>query len=313
MTSALRPTLARCLWTAPLFALVAVFVTIAARATFGMDPVFQETTLLTVAYIFGGVGFIVGIGGMDYWWTWIVGGELDPNDHSGHGAKSWRDYFGFNTDHKVIGIQYIVFTFTMFLVGGMFAEIFRAELARPGTQTVTNEQYNSLISQHGVIMIFVFMVPVFAGIGNYVIPLMIGADDMAFPRLNAVSLWLLPLAGFILLSAWAFGSFNTGWTAYPTLQDQSPFGQTLFQIGVIIAGSSSIATAVNFLVTIVTMRAPGMTLFRMPLLCWANLATSALVVAATPFVAGAMFMAMFDREMGTHFFTTAGDGNALVY
>jgi cytochrome c oxidase subunit 1 len=313
MTAVLRPTLARCLWTTPLFAAVAVMVTFLARSIFDMQPVMQENTFLTVAYIFGSVGFIVGIGGMDYWWTWITGGELDTNDHSQHGAKSWRDYFKFNTDHKVIGVQYIVFTFLMYLVGGLFAEVFRAELAKPGMQSISNGQYNELISSHGTIMIFTFMVPVFAGIGNYVIPLMIGADDMAFPRLNAVSFWLLPLAGMILLSAWAYGSYDTGWTAYPTLQDQSPFGQTLFQIGVIIAGSSSIATAVNFLVTIVAMRAPGMTLFRMPLLCWANLATSALVVAATPFVAGAMFMAMFDREMGTHFFTTEGGGTALAY
>ncbi|MFM7694248.1 MAG: cbb3-type cytochrome c oxidase subunit I, partial [Actinomycetota bacterium] len=143
--------------------------------------------------------------------------------------------------------------------------------------------------------------------------LMIGAPDMAFPRVNAVSFWLLPIAAFTLLSSFAFGSFDTGWTGYPTLSEQSPFGGTLFQIGVIIAGSSSIATAVNFLVTIVAMRAPGMTLFRMPLLVWANLATSALVVAATPFVAGAMFMAMFDREMGTNFFTIAGGGSAIAY
>ena len=110
MTTALRPTLARCVWTTPLFAALAVFVTIAARATFDMQPVIQETTLLTVAYIFGSVGFVVGIGGMDYWWTWIIGGELDPHDHSNHGAHSWRDYFKFNTDHKVIGVQYLVTT-----------------------------------------------------------------------------------------------------------------------------------------------------------------------------------------------------------
>ncbi|MFM9125351.1 MAG: cbb3-type cytochrome c oxidase subunit I, partial [Actinomycetota bacterium] len=276
-------------------------------------PVMQWSTLVTVAYIFGAVGFVVGIGGFDYWWPWIIGKDIDPHDHSQHGAYSWRDYFKFNTDHKVIGVQYIVFTFMMVLVGGMFAEIFRSELASPGRQLLSDEQYNALISQHGTIMIFVFMVPVFAGIGNYVIPLMIGAPDMAFPRVNAVSFWLLPIAAFTLLSSFAFGSFDTGWTGYPTLSEQSPFGGTLFQIGVIIAGSSSIATAVNFLVTIVAMRAPGMTLFRMPLLVWANLATSALVVAATPFVAGAMFMAMFDREMGTNFFTIAGGGSAIAY
>ncbi len=314
MTTALKPTLARCLWTTPLFAVIAALAVVIVRNVLGMDPVVQMSTLLTFAYIFGSIGFIVGIGGFDYWWKWIIGSDIDPNDHSQHGAYSWRDYFRFNTDHKVIGVQYLVFVFTMFLVGGMFAMIFRSELARQGSeQVLTNQQYNSALSQHGAIMIFVFMVPVFAGIGNYVIPLMIGAADMAFPRVNAISFWMLPIAGFIFLSSFVFGSFDAGWTAYPTLQDQSPFGQTLFQIGVIIAGSSSIATAVNFLVTIVAMRAPGMTLFRMPLLVWSNLATSALVVAATPFVAGAMFMAMFDREMGTNFFTTAGNGSALAY
>ncbi len=313
MTTALKPTLARCLWTTPLFAVIGALIVVVARLLVGMDPVLQESTMTTVAYIAGAVGFIVGIGGFDYWWTWIVGGVLDTNDHSQHGAHSWRDYFKFNTDHKVIGVQYIVFTFLMFLIGGMFAEIFRSELARQGEQVVSNEQYNALLSQHGTIMIFVFLVPIFAGIGNYILPLMIGAPDMAFPRVNAVSFWLLPIASFTFLSAFAFGSFDAGWTAYPTLQEQSPYGQTLFAIGVILAGSSSIATAVNFLVTIITMRAPGMTLFRMPLFAWANLATSALVVAATPFVAGAMFMSMFDREMGTNFFTTAGNGSALAY
>jgi cytochrome c oxidase subunit 1 len=313
MTTALKPNLARCVWTSALFAVIAMLVTASVRQILGMDPVIEWSVLVTVAYIFGAVGFIVGIGGFDYWWPWIIGKDIDPHDHSQHGAYSWRDYFKFNTDHKVIGVQYIVFTFLMFLVGGMFAMVFRAELANPGYQVLSDEQYNALISQHGVIMIFVFLVPVFAGIGNYVIPLMLGAPDMAFPRVNAVSFWLLPVASFTLLSSFAFGSFDTGWTGYPTLSEQSPFGGTLFQIGVIIAGSSSIATAVNFLVTIVAMRAPGMTLFRMPLLVWANLATSALVVAATPFVAGAMFMAMFDREMGTNFFTIAGGGSAIAY
>ena len=313
MTAVLKPTLARCLWVAPAFAALAILLTVAARSIFGMTPVLQESTLLTVAYIAGGIGFLVGIGGFDYWFTWMRGGEIDPNDHSQHGARSWGSYFKFNTDHKVIGIQYIVFTFIMFLVGGMFAEVFRSELAKPGQQVLTDQQYSGLISQHGVIMIFLFMVPVFAGIGNYVIPLMIGAADMAFPRLNALSFWLLPVAAFTFLSSFMFGSFDGGWTGYPTLSEQSGYGMTLYQLGIQLAGASSIATAVNFLVTIITMRAPGMTLFRMPLLVWANLATSALVVAATPFIAGAQFMAMFDREMGTHFFTVAGNGDTLVY
>jgi hypothetical protein len=313
VTAALRPTLARTLWTAPAFAAIAVLMVVVARAFFGMDPVVSPILLVTVAYIAGPVGFLVGIGGFDYWWTWIKGGELDPHDHSQHGAYSWRDYFRFNTDHKVIGIQYIVFAFLMYLVAGIFALVFRSELARPGEQVITDQQYNGLMSQHGTIMIFVFLVPILAGIGNYVIPLMIGAADMAFPRLNAVSFWMLPIASVVLLSSFMFGSYDGGWTGYPTLSQQQPLSMTFYQLGIQFAGASSIATAVNFLVTIITMSAPGMTLFRMPLLVWANLTTSALVVAATPFIAGAQFMSMFDNVMGTHFFTATEGGNVLVY
>ncbi len=243
----------------------------------------------------------------------MIGAPTRPEDHSQHGAYSWRDYFRFNTDHKVIGLQYVTTTFIAFFVGGMFAEIFRAELAHPGQDFITTQQYNGFMSQHGTLMIFTFLVPVFAGLGNFVIPLMLGAPDMAFPRLNALSFWLLPLALIIFLSSFLVESFEAGWTGYPPFSTTGPMGETLFEIGIQMAGASSIATAVNFLVTIITMRAPGMTLFRMPLLVWANLATSALVVAATPFIAGAQFMTMFDRVMGTKFFVVAFGGDVLAY
>ena len=126
---------------------------------------------------------------------WAAGMPTIPDDHSQHGAKSWKDYFRFNTDHKVIGIQYICTTFFFFFVGGLMAMLIRAELAQPGTQIVDAAAYNSLFSTHAVLMIFVFVIPVFAGIANYVLPLMIGTLDMAFPRLNALSFWMLPLAG----------------------------------------------------------------------------------------------------------------------
>jgi cytochrome c oxidase subunit 1 len=313
VTAVLRPSLARCLWVAPAFAVAAMLLVVLARAYFGMDPVVSPLLLVTVAYIAGPIGFLVGIGSFDYWWTWIKGGELDPNDHSQHGAFSWRDYFKFNTDHKVIGIQYVAFAFLMFLVAGIFALVFRAELASPGQQVITDQQYNGLMSQHGTLMIFVFLVPILAGIGNYVLPLMLGAADMAFPRLNALSFWMLPIGAFVLLSSFMFGSFDGGWTGYPTLSQQQPLSMTFYQLGIQFAGASSIATAVNFLVTIITMRAPGMTMFRMPLLGWSVLVTSALVVAATPFIAGAQFMSMFDNVMGTHFFTADQGGNVLVY
>ena len=145
--------------------------------------------------ITGPLGFLLGFGCFDYWLRWAAGMPTIPEDHSQHGAKSWKDYFRFNTDHKVIGIQYIVTTFFFFFIGGLMAMLIRAELAQPGTQIVDAATYNSLFSTHAVLMIFVFVIPVFAGIANYVLPLMIGAPDMAFPRLNALSFWMLPLAG----------------------------------------------------------------------------------------------------------------------
>jgi cytochrome c oxidase subunit 1 len=213
----------------------------------------------------------------------------------------------------VIGVQYVITTFVFFLIGGLLAMVMRAELASPGEQVVTDEQYNGIMSQHAVLMIFLFIIPIFAGLGNYVIPLMLGAPDMAFPRLNAVSFWILPLAGLTFLSAFLVGSYDTGWTAYPTLALESPLGQTVFEVGVQLAGASSIAAALNFLVTIIAMRAPGMTAFRMPLLVWANLTTSALIVVATPFIAGSQFMTMFDRVAGMNFFRPEDGGSLISY
>ncbi len=309
----LRPNLARCLWVAPLTALIVMCLTLALRHLFGMTPIFDSEQMITVGYLGGVIGFLIGIGAFDTWFPWMLGAAERPDDHSAHGARSWRDYFRFNTDHMVIGVQYIATTLILFLVAGMFAEIFRAELAHPGQDFITTSAYNGLMSQHGIIMLLGFLIPIFAGIGNFVIPLMLGAPDMAFPRLNALSFWLLPLAGLIFLSAFLVGSFESGWTAYPPFSTRGPMGETIFELGVQIGGASSIATAVNFLVTIITMRAPGMTLFRMPLLVWANLATSALVVAATPFIAGSQFMNMFDRVIGTPFFEPDLGGNTLAY
>ena len=265
--------------------------------------------------ITGPLGFLLGFGCFDYWLRWAAGMPTIPEDHSQHGAKSWKDYFRFNTDHKVIGIQYICTTFFFFFIGGLMAMLIRAELAQPGTQIVDAATYNSLFSTHAVLMIFVFVIPVFAGIANYVLPLMIGAPDMAFPRLNALSFWMLPLAGLLFIGSFLApgGAFDAGWTGYAPLSTGAPLGQSFFNLGVQFAGASSIATALNFLVTIITMRAPGMTFWRMPLLVWANLSTSLLVVAATPFIAGVQFMVLFDRALHTSFFQFAGGGDVVSY
>jgi cytochrome c oxidase subunit 1 len=181
-------------------------------------------------------------------------------------------------------------------------------------QFVDGNEFNGLFSVHATLMIFLFVIPAFAGLGNYVIPLMIGAPDMAFPRLNALSYWLLPIAGLMFMASYLVpegGAFAAGWTNYMPLAGQQPAGNVFFQMGVQWAGASSIMTALNFLVTIITMRAPGMSFWRMPLLVWANFATSTLVVIATPFIAGSQFFILFDRVLHTNFFD-AGDGGHVV-
>ena len=216
----------------------------------------------------------------------------------------------------MIGIQYTVTALFFLLVGGALAEVIRAELAQPGQQIVDSNTYNGLFSVHASLMIFLVIIPIFAGLANFVLPLMIGAPDMAFPRLNALSYWLLPVAGIMMVSSFLVpdgGAFNTGWTAYAPLSTDAPLGQQFFTIGVQFAGTSSIMTALNFLVTIITMRAPGMTFWRMPLLVWANFTTSLLVVIATPFVAGSQFLVLLDRTLHANFFDATQGGDVISY
>jgi len=283
------------------------------RFVFGMEPLWSEQLYATVAFATASVGFLAGIGCFDWWLGYIAGRRVDYEDHSMHGARSWRDYFTVNTDHKVIGIQYMVTVFFFFVIGGIFALLVRAELAAPGQNLVDGEDYNGLFSSHATVMIFLFVIPAFAGLANYVLPIMIGAKDMAFPRLNALSFWMLIPGGLLLSASPLVGAYSAGWTAYSPLAVQGQLGQTMFEVAVQIIGTSSIMAAINFLVTIFTMRAPGMTVWRMPLLVWANATTSALVVFGTPFIAGSQFMTLFDRIMNTQFFNPAGGGDVIMY
>ncbi len=307
-------------WTrAALYSLIGIVfayaLSLGARAGLGYDPLLDGEAVLRVALLGVPFFFLVGLGLFSYWFRWASGAPTLPEDHSGHGAKSWKSYFYPNTDHKVIGIQYVVTSFFFMFVGGLMAMLIRAELAAPGRQFVDANTYNGLFSVHASLLIFLFIIPVFAGLANYVLPLMIGAPDMAFPRLNALSFWLLPVAGTMMLSSFFApgGSFASGWTAYATLSNTAPVGQEFFTIGVQFAGASSIATALNFLVTIITMRAPGMSFFRLPLLVWANFATSLLVVIATPFVAASQFFVLLDRSLGFNFFDPGQGGDVLMY
>jgi cytochrome c oxidase subunit I len=305
----------RAVWMTGLFFGIGCLLGPGIRAWIGYDPVWQDQVWTTVEMIACPLGFLGGIGAFDYWTRYALGKPTIPDDHSSHGAKSWRDYFKVNTDHKVIGVQYVVTTMCFFVIAGLLAMLFRAELAPPGDQFIDPQTFNGFVSVHAGLMIFLVLVPVFAGLGNYVIPLMIGAPDMAFPRLNALSFWLLPIGGLIMVSSLFMegGGFATGWTSYPPLSVHQPIGQLGFNIGVQWAGTSSIMTALNFLVTIITMRAPGMTFWRLPLFVWANFTTSLLVVLATPFIAGSQFFVLFDRVLGTHFFDVANGGYVVGY
>jgi cytochrome c oxidase subunit 1 len=289
-------------------------IVVGLRALAGYDPTIDWEPIIVVAGLtMAPLGFLAGLGAFDYWVSYGIGSPTRPDDHSSHGAYSWKDYFRVNTDHKVIGIQYVATTIFFFLAGGLMAMLVRAELAQPESNFFDTQTYNQLFSVHASLMIFLFIIPAFAGLANFVVPLMLGAPDMAFPRLNALSYWLLPIAGVMMLTSFLFPGFGAGWTNYAPLASEQPFGNVFFSMAVQWAGASSIMTALNFLVTIITMRAPGMTFWRMPLLVWANFTTSLLVVVATPFIAGSQFFIMFDRVMHTNFFDPNENGYVLGY
>jgi cytochrome c oxidase subunit I len=233
----------------------------------------------------------------------------------GHGERRWQDFFTFNTDHKVIGIQYMVMSFFFYLVGGLLAEGIRTELATPDPDLVDPALYNSLFTMHATIMIFLWIVPAGTGaFANYLIPLMIGARDMAFPRLNAVAFWMLPPAGVMLIASFYFGTAQAGWTSYPPLSlTTGKVGEAIWIFSLLLGGTSSILGGINFMTTILKMRVPSMGMMQMPLFCWAMIATSALILIATPILAGALILLSFDLLAGTAFFNPTGGGHPVVY
>jgi cytochrome c oxidase subunit 1 len=222
------------------------------------------------------------------------------------------------TDHKTIGYLYLITSFMYFLIGGVLALIMRAQLFEPGLQVVqTNEQYNQLFTMHGTIMLLAFATPLFAGFTNVIMPLQIGAPDVAFPRLNALAYWFYNFGSLILVAGFLTpgGAASFGWFAYAPLNSatNSPgFGGNLWVMGLALSGFGTIVGAVNFITTIITMRAPGMTMFRMPIFTWNALATSILVLMAFPVLASALFGLAMDRVLGGHVFDVA-TGGALLW
>jgi cytochrome c oxidase subunit I len=230
-------------------------------------------------------------------------------------SKKWVDWFT-TTDHKKIGILYLVTTFVFFGLGGTEALVMRVQLGVPNNTLLSPQHYNQLLTMHGTTMIFLFVVPVWAGFANYFLPLMIGARDMAFPRLNALSFWLLLFGGIVFYITLFWQPPEAGWWSYPPLSSiqYSPSGgQDAWIFLVHITGISSLLGAINFYATIVNMRAPGMSWGRLPLFVWGVLVYAVLLIIALPVIAAAVTMLLTDRHFGTHFFDPTAHGSPVLW
>ena len=254
---------------------------------------------------------------------------VDNHGHAaGHGEHGHHDHHGAHgggyggimrwvttTNHKDIGTLYLWFSFAMFITGGLLALGIRAELFSPGLQVVDPDFFNQMTTMHGLIMVFGAIMPAFVGFANWQIPMMIGAPDMAFARLNNWSFWLLPFAATLLILSFFMpgGAPGVGWTMYAPLTVQMGIGMDLTIFAVHILGMSSILGSINIITTILNMRAPGMTLMKMPLFVWTWLITAYLLIAVMPVLAGAVTMLLTDRHFDTHFFNAAGGGDPVLY
>ncbi|HEX8866549.1 MAG TPA: cbb3-type cytochrome c oxidase subunit I, partial [Lentzea sp.] len=220
------------------------------------------------------------------------------------------------TDHKQIGVMYLVTTFAFFMVGGAMAMLIRGELARPGLQFLSAEQYNQLFTMHGTVMLLLYATPSVFGFANFVLPLQIGSPDVAFPRLNALSFWLFLFGGLLMLGGFVTpgGAADFGWFAYVPLSGatHSPgVGANLWIVGVAVGGLGTILGAVNMITTVVCLRGPGMTMWRMPVFTWNILVTSILVLIVFPILTAAGFGLLADRLLGAHVFDPANGGVVL--
>ena len=235
----------------------------------------------------------------------------DSHGHRPHGIVRWLT----TTNHKDIGTMYLWFSFVMFAVGGLLAMTIRAELFEPGLQFLDPDRYNQIVTLHGLIMVFGAIMPVFVGLANWMIPMQIGASDMAFGRLNNWSFWLLPPASLLLVASLFVpgGAPATGWTLYPPLSVQMPMGMDLAIFAIHILGISSIMGSINIITTILNLRAPGMTMMKLPMFCWTWLITAYLIIAVMPVFAGAVTMLLTDRHFGTSFFSAAGGGDPVLF
>jgi cytochrome c oxidase subunit 1 len=292
-------------------ALVGILITILIRLLMGL-PAWNAEPVLVAGAVLGSITFMYGTGVLQDWFKWARG-EDTPEAELGSEVSGWKKYIHVSYDHKIIGIQYGLTSILVFMVAGLFALIFRTELAQPGLQFLTPDGFNTLISLHGIVNIGGILLGVGA-MANYLVPLMIGANDMAFPRLNAFAYWINIPGIVLLLSTILLGGIDAGWTGYPPLSaNLAKIGFAMFFLGVYLVGLSSILGAVNLITTIIRLRAPGMTWFRMPIFVWSVLATSIISLTATQLIGLSFQLVLFDRIFGMDFFNPSQGGNVLLF
>jgi cytochrome c oxidase subunit 1 len=291
---------------------------------FGEMVLFGQFFFTEPAWVLGGfvgaIAFLFGSGVTSDWMKWARG--IDTPEHHEEHYSGWEKYINVSLDHKVIGIQYTLVALALICIGGAFALIFRTELAAAKLDFLTKDLnlfgqdglqlFNTLISLHGMVMIISILLGI-SGIINYAVPLLLGAQDMSFPRLNAFSFWIAVPGAVLLLSSLVLGGFDTGWTGYPPLSSFAPLGVQMFFMGVFVAGWSSILGALNVVVTVMRMRARGMTAMRMPIFVWAALATSIIAMTATQFIGLAFQLVLFQRLLDMGFFDAAKGGNPVLF
>ncbi|MBI4338975.1 MAG: cbb3-type cytochrome c oxidase subunit I, partial [Chloroflexi bacterium] len=282
-------------------------ITAGVRVLLGMEA-WSTEPLVTMGYVFALAGWLLGIGVWDSWAREWLGKDPRAQLHEG-----WARFLRFNTDHKVIGVQYLVTMVAILLLAGALSLLMRLELAAPGVTVMGANAFNTTMSLHGIMMVAVAVATVIGGFANYMVPLMIGAEDVAFPRINAMSYWIVPPVAVLLVATPLLGGFDTGWTAYPPLSVVNASGQLLFLLAFLTFGLSSILGGLNFVATIVTLRAPGMTWGRLPIFVWSIFAAALISLTATQSVALGLLTVILDRVAGTSFYDAAQGGNALLY
>ncbi len=275
-------------------------------------PAWKAEPAWVVGAVFGVVAFMLGTGVMNDWLKWARGEETPEHPIANPNLKGLAKYLSVSFDHKVIGIQYGVTALILFTLAGAYALTFRTELLAPDIQFLQPKNFNTTMSLHGIVMIGAMLIGVGA-MSNYLVPLMIGANDMAFPRLNAFAYWFNVPAAVLLTLVWFLGGFDTGWTGYPPLSAKAPLGMQMFFLGVYFIGFSSIFGSLNIIVTIVKMRAKGMSYFRMPIFVWTAFATALIGLTATQLIGLSFQMVMFERLFGMGFFEPSKGGDPILF